>query len=264
MPPDYHMHTPLCRHAVGEPTEYAARAVQLGFSEIGFSDHSPMRKDGFDDWRMLASQLDEYVEKVRKAQRDHPQLKIKLALEVDYLPGQEEWIRELAAKHPWDYFIGSVHYVSETWDFDNPAKLSEWKSRDPFEVWSVYFDWMTRAADTGLFQIMGHADLAKKFCFIPKQDCTPLFTRFLDACARTKTAIELNTAGLRKDCKEIYPSKKILQLAYERKVAITFGSDSHKPEEVGLDFDKAISLAREVGYTHCLQFTQRRATEIKF
>jgi histidinol-phosphatase (PHP family) len=264
LPADYHMHTPLCRHAEGEPTEYAARAVDLGITEIGFSDHSPMQRDDFDNWRMFASQLDEYVEKVRRAQKDYPQLSIKLALEVDYLPGHEEWIRELAARHPWDYFIGSVHYVSETWDFDNPAKLSEWKSRDPFEVWSVYFERMTLAAETGLFQIMGHADLAKKFCFIPKEDCTPMFSRFLDACAKNKTAIELNTAGLRKDCKEIYPSRTILQLAHARGVPITFGSDAHAPQEVGLDFGKAMNLAKEVGYTHCLRFDRIRAEAIRF
>ena len=51
-----------------------------------------------DNWRMLASQLDEYVEKVRRAQREFPQLTIKLALEVDYLPGHEAWIREQLAK----------------------------------------------------------------------------------------------------------------------------------------------------------------------
>ncbi|MBA4149638.1 MAG: histidinol-phosphatase HisJ family protein [Verrucomicrobia bacterium] len=264
LPADYHMHTPLCRHAKGEPTEYAARAVELGFTEIGFSDHSPMQRDDFDDWRMVASQLDEYVEKVRHAQTDYPQLSIKLALEVDYLPGHEAWIRELAARHSWDYFIGSVHYVSETWDFDNPAKLSEWRSRDPYEVWSAYFERMTMAAETGLFQIMGHADLAKKFCFIPKEDCTALFSRFLDACAKTKTAIELNTAGLRKDCKEIYPSRAILQLAHQKQVAITFGSDAHAPGEVGLDFDKAVQLAQEVGYTHYLRFDQRTRQETGF
>jgi histidinol-phosphatase (PHP family) len=259
LPADYHMHTPLCRHAKGEPTEYAAHAIKLGFTEIGFSDHSPMPQDDFDNWRMFASQLDEYVENVRKAQRNHPNLSIKLALEVDYLPGHEDWIRELATRHPWDYFIGSVHYVSDTWDFDNPEKLSEWRARDPYEVWSVYFDRMTRAAETGLFQIMGHADLAKKFCFVPKEDCTGLFTRFLDTCAKTKTAIELNTAGLRKDCKEIYPSRRILQLARERNVAITFGSDAHAPEEVGMAFTDAIKLAKDVGYTHWTQFTQRRS-----
>ena len=145
LPADYHMHTPLCRHATGEPIEYAARAVALGLSEIGFTDHSPMRRDDFDNWRMRADQLDEYVEKVRRAQKEHPSLTIRLGLEVDYLPGHEDWIRELAARHPWDYFIGSVHYISESWDVDNPEKLSKWKEHDPFEVWSLYFERLTPA-----------------------------------------------------------------------------------------------------------------------
>src|SRR6185503_12431239 len=100
LPPDLHMHTPLCRHATGEPVDYARRAVELGFTEIGFSDHSPMRQDDFDDWRMRFDQLGEYVEKVRQAQKEFPQLTIRLAMEVDYLPGQEEWIRELASLQP--------------------------------------------------------------------------------------------------------------------------------------------------------------------
>ena len=72
LPADYHMHTPLCRHAAGEPADYARRALEIGLTEIGFSDHSPMLRDDFDNWRMRFNQLDEYVEKVRKAQKDFP------------------------------------------------------------------------------------------------------------------------------------------------------------------------------------------------
>ncbi|PAW89894.1 MAG: histidinol phosphate phosphatase [Pedosphaera sp. Tous-C6FEB] len=262
-PADYHMHTPLCRHAAGEPVEYAARAVAAGLTEIGFSDHSPMRRDDFDNWRMFASQLDEYVEKVRRAQREFPQLTIKLALEVDYLPGHEEWIRELAARHPWDYFIGSVHYVSDAWDVDNPEKLSQWKTRDAFEVWTVYFERLTMAAASGLFQIIGHADLPKKFNYYPDRDCTRLFQRFLQAAKASGTAIELNTAGLRKDCREIYPSRHFLQVAYQTGVPITFGSDAHAPGEVGADWDQALHLATTVGYTHWCRFTQRRCELVR-
>lgn len=257
-PADYHMHTPLCKHATGEPTEYAAQAVKLGLTEIGFTDHSPMKQDDFDNWRMRADQLDEYVEKVRKAQKDFPRLTIKLGLEVDYLPGHEDWIRELATRHPWDYFIGSVHYVSDSWDVDNPYKLSEWKSRDPHDVWTAYFERLTQAAASGLFEIIGHADLPKKFRYYPDRDCTHLFQTFLRTAKQSGAAIELNTAGLRKDCKEIYPSRHILQLASQIGVQITFGSDAHAPEEVGLNFAEAIQLARAVGYTHCCRFTQRQ------
>ncbi|HVV00963.1 MAG TPA: histidinol-phosphatase, partial [Verrucomicrobiae bacterium] len=201
-PPDYHMHTPLCRHARGEPEELAARAVELGFEEIGFSDHSPMARDDFDDWRMKASELPSYVQKVETARKRFPQLTIKLALEVDYLPGQEDWIRELAARHPWDYLIGAVHYVSDSWALDNPHQISEWKSRNPIEVWTAYFERLLMAAESRLFDIVAHADLCKKFCIYPPEDCGPLFERFLKSARAADVAIELNTAGLRKDCRE--------------------------------------------------------------
>jgi histidinol-phosphatase (PHP family) len=262
-PADYHMHTPLCRHATGEPSDYAAQALKAGLKEIGFSDHSPMVRDDFDNWRMRFDQLDEYVEKVRKAQRDHPGLVIRLALEVDYLPGHEDWIRTLAARQPWDYFIGSVHYVSDSWAMDDPSKLSEWKTRDALEVWAVYFERLTMAAQSGLFDIVGHADLPKKFGFIPKADCTPLFEPFLRAAKKNNLAIELNTAGLRKECREIYPSRSFLALMFERGIPITFGSDAHAINEVGMNFSEAVQMAHEVGYRETRVFAGRKYATVR-
>lgn len=258
LPADYHMHTPLCRHAVGEPTELAAQAVRLGLPEIGFSEHNPMPRDDWDDWHMLQADFDEYIRRVEQARRDHPKLTIKIALEMDYVPGQEKWISDLIARHPWDYIIGAVHYVSDSWDLDNPKRISEWKKRDPYEVWTAYFERLTMAAESGFFDIIAHADLCKKFAFYPKQDCTPHIARCLDAIKKHSLAMELNTAGLRKDCKEIYPSPRIVQMAAERKIPITFASDAHAPGEVGMNFAEAVQLARSAGYTQCCRFTQRK------
>src|SRR5690242_10434771 len=72
LPADYHTHTPLCRHATGEPVELAAQALHLGLPEIGFSDHNPMPEDDFDDWRMSKADLDTYVTKVEAARRAYP------------------------------------------------------------------------------------------------------------------------------------------------------------------------------------------------
>lgn len=256
------MHTPLCRHATGEPVDYAAQAVRAGLTEIGFTDHSPLWRDDFDNWRMRLDQLDEYVEKVRLAQHEFPQLTIRLSLEVDYFPHREDWVKELGGRHPWDYLIGSVHYISDTWDIDNPEKISQWRNRPADEIWLAYFDRLTAAAASGLFEIIGHADLPKKFGFYPQNDLTGTFRRFLEAAKSTGTAIELNTAGLRKDCREIYPSRKILTLAHEFGVPITFGSDAHAPGEVGAAFDQAVALAREVGYRTSVRFAGREKSEI--
>jgi histidinol-phosphatase (PHP family) len=257
---DYHMHTPLCRHAVGEPVEYARQALEVGLSEIGFSDHSPMRRDDFDAWRMFHRDLPAYIEKVEAARKAHPGLAIKLGLEVDFLPGHEDWIRQLAREYDWDYFIGSVHYVSESWAIDDPTALSKWRERDPLEVWTVYFERLTAAAASGLFDIIGHPDLPKKFCFVPKEDITHLYAKFLETCAAKDVAIEINTAGLRKDCKELYPTQKLLDMAAKLRVPLTFGSDAHAPAEVGMNFAEALASARAAGFTEHCKFAKRKRT----
>jgi len=65
--------------------------------------------------------------------------------------------------------------------------------------------------------------------------------------------------GLRKDCKEIYPFPQIVQFAAQMGVPITFGSDAHAPQEVGMNFAEAIQLARSAGYTCYCRFTNAGA-----
>jgi histidinol-phosphatase (PHP family) len=75
--------------------------------------------------------------------------------------------------------------------------------------------------------------------------------------------MELNTSGLRKDCREIYPSPRIVQLAAQLGVPICFGSDAHAPNEVGLNFAEAVQLAHSAGYTHYSCFTKRQREDVK-
>lgn len=254
------MHTPLCRHAVGEPVELAARARELGLAEIGFSDHNPMLRDDFDEWRMFYRDLPEYLRKVEEARRAVPEVRIKVGLEVDFLPGNEDWVRRLAGEYDWDYFIGSVHYVSDEWAVDNPHMISKWRERDVDEVWRIYFERLTAAAASGLFEIIGHADLPKKFGFVPRGDFGEVYRRFLATCADKGVAVEINTAGLRKKCRELYPAQRWVDMAAAAGVGLTFGSDAHAPEEVGMNFAEAIASARAAGFReHCV-FTKRKRT----
>ncbi|MDW7981118.1 MAG: hypothetical protein RMH97_11180, partial [Verrucomicrobiales bacterium] len=62
---------------------------------------------------------------------------------------------------------------------------------------------------------------------------------------------------LRKDCRELYPGEQFLRLACNAGVAIAFGSDAHKPEEVGLDFSMAVRAAKQAGYAHYSVFNLR-------
>jgi len=97
---DYHMHTPLCRHAVGEPEAYARRAIELGIEENRFSDHSPMPVSYDPDWRMTSGEYPPNIEMVRRCQKAFPQLSIKLGLEADYHPGTEDFVKGVIRRTP--------------------------------------------------------------------------------------------------------------------------------------------------------------------
>jgi histidinol-phosphatase (PHP family) len=258
MPADYHTHTPLCRHASGEPEAFVDQALAAGITEYGIADHAPQTPEPFDEWRMLDAEMPAYFEWVERARKHAAgRIPIRVGLECDWIEGNEEWISELAARHPWDYLIGSVHYLGD-WDFDNPKWLGRWAESDVDAVWSHYWKTYTRMIDSGLFDIMGHPDLVKKFCHIPAGDLTRFYEPVIDALASSGSVIEINTAGWHKPCAEAYPAPGFLELACSAGVPLIISSDAHDPSEVGRDFAKAIEWAKAAGYRETQLFEKRK------
>jgi len=255
---DYHMHTRLT-DGTGEPADYARVALERGLDEIGCSDHAPLA-DRDTDWTQKKSDLPVYVAMVREAQQQFPPLTIKLGLEVDFIPTRQDWTRELATLYPWDYFLGSVHFIGE-WPVDLSAKA--WEGRDIEATWREYFDLWKQAAQSKLFDSLAHPDLPKKFNLRPHTDFAPVYEDALRVVAAAGVAIEVSTAGLRKPCREIYPTKQFLQIARRLNIPVTLGSDAHIPSDTGADFAQAVTLLRECGYEEICRFTQRQRTLVK-
>ena len=258
---DYHLHTPLCGHATGEPRDYVLAAQRAGLVEIGFSDHNPMPTQ-FDDWRMGPGQLPEYLTLIENARREFPVYPIRLGLECDFIPGHEDHVRHLAGRADWDYLIGSVHYITPDWDVDNPRHLKRWAEQPVEQVWQAYFEAYRRMVESCLFDFLAHPDLVKKFGHRPEGDLARFYLPTLDALREAGGVLEINTAGLRKDVHEIYPSRQFLELAAARRIPIVINSDAHAPGEVGHAFDEAYALAREIGFTHVMRFKKRRAEAV--
>lgn len=258
MPANYHTHTPLCRHAEGEPEAYVDAALAAGLTEYGISDHAPQVPEPFDDWRMLESDLPEYFRWIERAETHAAgRIPIRSGLECDWLHGCEPWIEKLAAKRDWDYLIGSVHYLGD-WDFDNPFRLERWSERDVEEVWDHYWKTYIRMAESGLFDILGHPDLVKKFAHRPSGDLSRFYEPVIDAIAASGCVIELNTAGWHKPCGESYPSPEFLELACSAGIPLVISTDAHSPSEVGRDIQRAILVARAAGYGETQLFEKRK------
>lgn len=255
---DYHMHTPLCGHAAGQPAEYCQTAICIGLKEIGFSDHAPMVTGPMPGITMDREQLPQYHAMIKEA---HEQFKdrlcVKVALEADYIPGYEEKIQEMLKAYPYDYVIGSVHFIKD-WGFDNPDQRDLWDQSDVNQVYQDYYDLLRKSAQTGFYNIIGHCDLVKKFGHRPTKDMTQEVRKTAKVFQQTGVAIEINTSGQHKPIGEMYPSLENLKIYCQTGVPLTFGSDAHHPDHVGRDFKEAVELAKAAGYKEYVLFKDRK------
>ena len=256
---DYHVHTPLCHHAAGWPVEFARRAVALGLGELGFADHNPMPEQ-FDNWRMSLDDLPRYLDAVAEARAAFPELPIRLGLECDFIAGREAWVERLAAMADWDFLIGSVHYLPGGWAVDDPQYIGRFRGGDVEEIWANYWRAYEQCIRSGLFDFVAHPDLPKKFGFRPAGDLRRFYEPAIAALAECSVAFEINTAGLRKTCRELYPAREFLELARAANVPLLINSDAHAVEDLGANFPDAIAVARECGYTHVARFRNRVRT----
>jgi histidinol-phosphatase (PHP family) len=256
---DLHNHTPLCNHAEGTIDEYVEAAIQKGIKYFGFSDHAPMDFDP--SYRMSFEEMKLYEKMVIDAKiKYQDKIDVLLGYEVDYLKNHMD---ERVLNADVDYLIGSVHFIDE-WGFDNPEFIGRYEHEDIDEIWQKYFSAIEAMANSKKFDIAGHLDLIKVFKFMPKKDIRLIAQNALNAIKNADMVLEINMSGLRKPIEETYPSKELLELAFSLEIPITFGSDAHKPEQVGLYDTRVVELAREIGYTQCAVFHKRKRSFIKF
>lgn len=256
---DLHNHTKLCNHAEGELFEYIEQAIRSDIKYFGFSEHAPMDFDP--KYRISFEQMREYEQSVLEAKKIYKEkIEILLGYEVDYLKG---YMDQRVLNADVDYLIGSVHFINE-WGFDNPEFIKDYENQDIDEIWHKYFNAIKEMAQSNLFDIVGHLDLIKIFKFMPKQNILDIAKNALLAIKEADMAIEINVAGFRKPIGETYPSLTLLQEAKKLDIPITFASDAHKPEQVGLYSEQALKLAKSVGYNECVLYRKRKKEFIKF
>lgn len=260
---DYHLHTPLCRHAEGWPADYIAPARTAGLAEIGFSEHSPMEADDFDDWRMRFSDLPRYRQEIDRA-RDlaGTAMPVRLGLECDFIDTapQRRWLDQLQQAAPWDYWIGSVHYLDDGFCVDDPRLADRWSGADIEHIWQSYWELFGRAVRSGWFSFMAHPDLVKKFGHRPAGDLRRYYEPAVQALVDADVAFEFSTAGWHKECREAYPADDFLALALEANLPLVISSDAHRPGHVGRDFGPAARHLQAIGFTRLARFRERRRT----
>lgn len=256
---DYHIHTPLCGHATGPMEACVERGIALGLREIGFACHNPLPRGLGGDVRMKESELDYYVRRVTDLQFQYRgKIDVLLGLEMDYVEGLEDYLARQAAAYPWDYLIGSIHYL------DPECTLCAWSRRLPFdaeEQYVRYFALLEQLVHSGLYDIVSHFDVPKRSGNAPGSRGTDAMRRALDAIARDGLCLEINTSGYRHPDipqADTYPSLPVIERALALGIPLVVNSDAHGPEQVGLMFSATEELLWQKGCRQLVTFRQRR------
>lgn len=253
-----HCHTPLCKHAIGEPSEYAAVAEQRGLKGLIVTCHAPL-PDGLGlDHRMAPEEFDTYVDLVARTREEFAgRVDVRLGLESDFFPGIEAWTERLHARVPLHHVLGSVH-----------MQVAHYRRRyftgDMFAYQQLYFEHLAESAETGLFDTLAHPDLVKNEA--PDEwrygRIRPHIERALDRIAKSGVAMELNTSGLHKALPEMNPGPRTLALIRERGIPVVLGADAHRPARVAGHYEQALQMLDGLGFETVSLFLDRRRQEI--
>ena len=254
---DLHNHTPLCKHATGSPEEYIKKAIEKGIKYYGFADHAPMDFDY--QYRMSFEDMPKYEEKIKNLKEKYKdKIEIFLGYEVDFTPFVDKRVLERDV----DYLIGSVHFL-DNWGFDNPEFIKEWEERNVDDVYKEYFYLIEKMATSKLFDIVGHIDLIKVFGHKPSKNIKDIAKNAIKAIKKSNMAIEINTSGLRKKVKELYPGNELLEMILNENIDITFSSDAHSLQDVGYQIKETIKKLKDLGVNEAVIFKNRQKEKIK-
>lgn len=253
-----HSHTQLCRHAEGDPTDYAQVAWERGFRGLAVTCHNPMPNGFGARVRMAPDEFPRYVDLVDQAREVWGgRVDVLLGLECDFFPGYESWLEDQLTAADFQYVIGSIH-----------PQLAEYRrafwSDDALECQRTYFELLAQAAETKLFDCLAHPDFVKNEM---PEDWAPEkigddIRRSLDRIAATGVAMEYNTSGLNKPVQESGPCSLVLREMAARQIPVVVGSDAHVPSRVGDGFADAFARLRDYGYDRVGYFVERRRVDV--
>ncbi|MDR0827953.1 MAG: histidinol-phosphatase [Desulfovibrio sp.] len=255
---DLHMHT---SHSHGEAStrDMYLAARSKGLTIIGFSEHSPRPETHSyptDYQEKLREGIPAYVREVSALARSAEEsgVEVLLGIEADYIPMREDFTVSFLRNYPFAYVIGGLHFQGE-WGFDRSA--DDWmplSGTERAKIYVRYYEDMIRMCKSRLFDIVAHPDLVKIFSiadfrdWIAEESSFSLVRDALIAMRDNGLLMEVSSAGLRKPCKEIYPGPRIMSLAAELGLSISFASDAHCINTPAYAFPELAAYAASFGY----------------
>lgn len=239
--------------------EFVERAIKRGLKAIGFADHNPLPDGLGANVRMAEAELDDYVQCVLDLRRRYAgRIEVLLGLEMDFVLGLEGYLAAQVAGHPWDYIIGSIHYL------DAECTQISWPKNFTGEtawLYSRYFELVRKMVASGLCDIVAHFDVPKRSGRAHTEHQLGDITLTLKEILRAGLCLEVNTSGYRHPelaRPDTYPTRTIIAEAVALGIPLAVNSDAHTPDDVALKFDEMERLLAKHKDARLVTFRSRR------
>jgi len=265
---DYHVHEYHSQDAPGAtPTLYCQKAKELGIEEICFTTHCFVTGPDV-DVGVSPDKIEEYMNEIFSAQ-DESDVTLRFGLEIDFFPKYERQIEDIVDEYPFDFILGSLHYIRGIDIGSRRNSPRFFKGRPVEESLSIYYEDWGKAAETGLFDVMAHPDYFRKYLHLSDiEDLTweQYGSTIHDAFDILKTngvGIEINTSGYKHGLDDAYPIIDFVTSARDAGVKIvTIGSDSHTVEGLAVNTLNGVKRLQEAGYEYTCVFKNRKARKV--
>jgi len=273
---NFHQHTTFS-DGKETPQKFVEKAINLGFSHIGFSEHSPLPFSN--PFSLKEENIDEYISTTDQLKEKYAdQIKIYRALEMDYIPGVSEDFNYWRKRCKVDYLIGSVHLVKpdgtdKLWFTDGPDRriydegLNQFFDEDIRKAVKTFYHQTNQMIESQQFEIIGHVDKIKmhnqgRFFSEDEEWYKKLLNETIELIKQRNLIVEVNTRGLyKKRSNSLFPDGFALRKVKELNIPVIISSDAHHPDEINIMFDYAEKRLIDLGFSYVMNFEDGRWIE---
>ena len=254
----YHVHTNWSDGA-DSPADMVDAARACGIAEIGFADHCEAVDADSRRWHksMTPQDVPGYVAAIEACARADRDVVVRRGLEVEWAPQDGGRIGGLLEKNRLDFVIGSIHYVGSFSLFDEEPEHFRSTQGAPGGLIEEYWQLVRLAADSRLFDVIGHLDYFKVRGRLPAIALPPAALHALDAIERAGIAVELNVSGWQCPCREAFPSDDLLKQCRRRGIPVVLSSDAHSSRGIVDGLAAGVRKLREIGYSETCGYCER-------